>query len=196
MNDEQILEVLTAKYGSRLEDLSMFQKYALITLATINYADAGILPDDLITLVRLLSQDGVLSLIESVVPQIRASREKATTTNHSIKLPPTSGPIRVTVLYPMSSYPHLDDLISGDANACGGRFIGSGTDGDQRDLVFDFPDALYILSFKTALFLARCLNLPDCELMISRLDATDRVLLNDTAAESRAGLVNPTGGRS
>ena len=46
--------------------------------------------------------------------------------------------VHVTVLYPLPVSPFADAFLESAAFERGGKFIGSGADGD-RDLAFDFP---------------------------------------------------------
>lgn len=79
-------------------------------------------------------------------------------------------PLRVTVLYPLPLNAILDNCLETAALNNGGRFIGSGSDGETRDLCFDFPLSIHLIPFKTALFMAYALNCRDCRLDLVLLD--------------------------
>jgi len=65
------MDAISLKYGSLLETLSTTQKYALLSLIASRSCSPESLPDDLVNLVCLLSHNGELALMESLVTQLR-----------------------------------------------------------------------------------------------------------------------------
>lgn len=76
------------------------------------------------------------------------------------------GLLSVTVFYDMPIEPGLDDSIRRLAELYCGSFIGSGSDGEERDLAFLFPKLKYQLPNPLILFVDGVISL-GCVVLLS-----------------------------
>lgn len=82
----------------------------------------------------------------------------------------TAAQIRVTVLYPVPIRLEWKDHLKALAFLYGGDFVGSGSDGVERDMVFDFPMLTAGIRNDLTRFLAPVLN-GNCQVLLSKLAA-------------------------
>lgn len=80
----------------------------------------------------------------------------------------TAAQIRVTVLYPIPIRLKWEDHLKALAFLYGGDFVGSGSDGVERDIVFDFPMLTAGIRNDVTQFLEVVLN-GDCQALLSKV---------------------------
>lgn len=189
-NDAEILEAISAQYGDRMESLTPSHKVGLLVKLAWELHGYAQPPGSLVEQVESLSQQGLLILMEAVIAQLKGELPGAIAPTEPEAIPVSCGVVQVIALYPIELYPALDAPIVADAENYGGELVGSGADGDSRDIVFEFPDISNHLSSSITGFMSQCLSRPDVEVLVRRLDRTsDNAASANEADPDSVGLV-------